>query len=69
LLAFFAGGHTNEHEVTKVHDGTRYTVGSFWDNADSVYRRTNFRKRKKLKKTRAEQKITYIEWENNKNWF
>ena len=35
MLALFAGGHTNEHEVTKVHDGTRYTVGSFWDNSDS----------------------------------
>ena len=67
LMAFFAGGHTDEHEVTKVHNGTRYTVGSFWDNADSIYTEEQILEREnKLKKTRAEQKITYVEWENNK---
>ena len=66
-IAFFAGGHTNEHEVTKVHGGTRYTVGSFWDNAESFYTEEQIREREeRLEKTRAEQKITFIEWENNK---
>jgi len=67
MLAFFAGGHTNEHEVTKVHNNTRFTVGSFWDNADSIYTEEQILDREnKLKKTRMEQEITYKEWEQYK---
>lgn len=67
MLAFFAGGHTNEHEVTKVHNNTRFTVGSFWDNADSIYTEDQIKEREeKLKKTRAQQEITYAEWEGYK---
>lgn len=67
MLAFFAGGHTDEHEVTKVHNNTRFTVGSFWDNADSKYTEEQVKEREeKLKKTRSEQKLQYEEWENYK---
>ena len=66
-LAVFAGGHTNEHEVTKVHGGTRYTIGSFWDRADAVYDEATIKEREeRLKKTRAEQDLTYKQWELEK---
>lgn len=65
-LAFFKGGHGNEHEVTTVKDGERYTVGSFWDNADAVYTQEQMDEwEKELKQTRAEQEETYKEWEEN----
>jgi Rps23 Pro-64 3,4-dihydroxylase Tpa1-like proline 4-hydroxylase len=67
MLAVFAGGYTNEHEVTKVHGGTRYTVGSFWDNADAVYTEEQIKEREeRLKKTRAEQDLTYQQWAKQK---
>jgi hypothetical protein len=66
-IAIFAGGYKNEHEVTKVHGGTRYTIGSFWDNADSVYTDEQVLEREnKLKKTRSEQDITYAKWQKEK---
>lgn len=67
MIAIFAGGYTNEHEVTKVHGGTRYTVGSFWDNADSIYTEEQIKEREeRLKKTRAEQDVTYEQWKREK---
>lgn len=67
MLVFFAGGHGNEHEVTKVHNGTRYTVGSFWDLAEISYTEEQIKEREeKLKKTRADQDITYKQWEEMK---
>ena len=67
-LAFFAGGHTNEHEVTKVHDGDRYTVGSFWDLSGISYTEEQIQEREnRLKKTRSEQEITYKQWEDMKS--
>jgi len=66
-IAIFAGGHTNEHEVTKVHGGTRYTIGSFWDTADSVYSEERLKERaERLKKTREEQDRTYEAWQKEK---
>jgi hypothetical protein len=66
-IAIFAGGHGNEHEVTKVHGATRYTIGSFWDNADSVYSEERIAERaEKLKKTREDQDRTYAEWQREK---
>ena len=66
-LAVFAGGYTNEHEVTKVHDGTRYTVGSFWDYAELSYSEEQIKEREeRLKKTRAEQDELYKHWELEK---
>jgi predicted 2-oxoglutarate/Fe(II)-dependent dioxygenase YbiX len=37
MLAVFDGGHENEHEVTKVTSGVRYTIGSFWDYEEAEY--------------------------------
>jgi Rps23 Pro-64 3,4-dihydroxylase Tpa1-like proline 4-hydroxylase len=66
-IAIFAGGYKNEHEVTKVHGGTRYTIGSFWDNLDSVYTDEQVAEREdRLKKTRAEQDVVYATWQKNK---
>ena len=66
-LAFFKGGYGNEHEVTTVKDGERYTVGSFWDNADEVYTPEQVAEwEKELKETRASQQETYKEWEEAK---
>lgn len=63
-LAFFAGGFGNEHEVTTVKSGERYTVGSFWDNADAVYTPEQVAKwEEELKQTRAEQAEVYKEWD------
>jgi Rps23 Pro-64 3,4-dihydroxylase Tpa1-like proline 4-hydroxylase len=62
-LAFFKGGFGNEHEVTTVKEAERYTVGSFWDNADAVYTPEQVAEwERELKQTRAEQEETYKEW-------
>lgn len=62
-LAFFKGGHGNEHEVTMVQKAERYTVGSFWDDADAVYTPEQIAEwETELKETRAEQEKTYEEW-------
>jgi Rps23 Pro-64 3,4-dihydroxylase Tpa1-like proline 4-hydroxylase len=37
MLATFAGGHHNEHEVRLVEESDRYTIGSFWDYAEAEY--------------------------------
>ena len=37
MLAAFAGGHHNIHEVQMITKGTRFTIGSFWDNAEVEY--------------------------------
>jgi Rps23 Pro-64 3,4-dihydroxylase Tpa1-like proline 4-hydroxylase len=67
MIAIFAGGYKNEHEVTKVHDGTRYTIGSFWDKFGIVYSQEQIKEREeKLKKTRAEQDKTYSDWAEEK---
>jgi Rps23 Pro-64 3,4-dihydroxylase Tpa1-like proline 4-hydroxylase len=63
-LAFFKGGHGNEHEVTMVKNAERYTVGSFWDRADAVYTPEQIAEWEvELKQTRAEQDETYKEWD------
>jgi hypothetical protein len=67
MIAIFKGGHGNEHEVTTVKSGERYTIGSFWDDADAVY--TDEQKaswESELKVTRAEQDIMYKKWAEDK---
>lgn len=67
MLAIFAGGHGNEHEVTKIKSGTRYTIGSFWDNADSVY--TDEQRKRwadELSEVRKIQEEEYKIWAENK---
>jgi hypothetical protein len=63
LIAIFAGGFGNEHEVTTVKDGTRYTIGSFWDDASIVY--TDEQRQRwadELAETRKEQDEQYKQW-------
>jgi hypothetical protein len=63
LGVFFAGGHTREHMVTTVRGGTRYTIGSFWDDARIVY--TDEQREAwdiELKKVREIQKVQFKEW-------
>lgn len=63
LLAIFAGGHTNEHMVTTIENGTRYTVGSFWDDARCIY--TDEQRKSwedELKQVRAQQEVLYKIW-------
>lgn len=67
LIAIFAGGHNNEHEVTTVKGNTRYTIGSFWDDASIEY--TEERKKEweeELAKVRAAQEQTYHYWAEDK---
>jgi hypothetical protein len=67
LIAIFAGGHNNEHEVTKVIGNTRYTIGSFWDDASCEY--TEERKKQweqELSAVRAGQEVTYKKWAEDK---
>lgn len=67
MLAIFKGGYGNEHEVTTVKSGQRYTIGSFWDDADAVY--TDEQRAAwdvELKATRAEQDAMYKKWEEDK---
>lgn len=69
LIAIFKGGHGNEHEVTKVKNGVRYTIGSFWDDADAVYSAEDQERWKvELAETRASQDEMYKKWaEDRKN--
>jgi len=63
MVAVFSGTFGNEHEVTMVKTGTRYTIGSFWDRADSVYTEEQREAwAKELKQTRAEQDEMYKQW-------
>lgn len=67
MLAVFAGGHTNEHAVTTVKNGERYTVGSFWDDASMVYTEEQRKKwEDELSSVRAEQDVLYKKWEADK---
>jgi hypothetical protein len=34
MIASFAGGFKNTHEVTLIEKGVRYTLGSFWDDRE-----------------------------------
>lgn len=67
LIAIFAGGFGNEHEVTMVKNTTRYTVGSFWDNAANVYTdEQRARWAAELAETRKEQDDQYKKWAEDK---
>ena len=67
MIAIFDGGFGNEHEVTTVKSGTRYTIGSFWDNADSVYTPEQEQSwADELKIVRADQEEMYKEWKSDK---
>ena len=64
MLATFHGGHKNLHEVTVILKGTRYTIGSFWDDRfESDYpQELRDKWAEELKETRAYQKTQQKEW-------
>jgi hypothetical protein len=67
LIAIFKGGHGNEHEVTQIKDGVRYTIGSFWDDARIEY--TDEQRQRwadELAQTRKEQDVQYDKWAEDK---
>lgn len=67
MLAAFAGGHHNEHEVQIIESGNRFTIGSFWDYAESEYsdeRRAEWEK--ELSEVRAQQAEQFKGWEENR---
>lgn len=66
MLATFMGGHENMHMVTTVEGAERYTVGSFWDRASSVY--TDEQRKaweEELSQVRAEQAELYVKWDED----
>lgn len=69
LLMVFHGGHKNLHKVHTITKGSRYTIGSFWD--DKQYEDYSEEKRSfwetQIKKDREAQKIEILEWEEIRN--
>jgi hypothetical protein len=66
LLAAFDGGHKNQHGVTLITSGTRYTIGQFWDYAESEYSQEKIDQwAEELKTTRAEQAVQLKGWEES----
>lgn len=66
LLAAFAGGFENIHEVTLITKGIRYTLGSFWDDRDeSDYPEEKREKwKEEMKAIREKQEIEKKEWQD-----
>lgn len=66
MLAAFAGGHKNMHEVTLITKGVRYTLGSFWDDREeSDYPEEVLAKwAEEMAKIRENQKIEKKEWQD-----
>lgn len=66
LLASFAGGFDNTHEVTMITSGVRYTLGSFWDNRspESYSQETIDAWDEEMKKIREEQEIIKAGWQD-----
>jgi Rps23 Pro-64 3,4-dihydroxylase Tpa1-like proline 4-hydroxylase len=63
MLSTFEGGHENEHEVQVVETKSRYTIGSFWDYAESVYSQEKLDKwKKEIDDLRAAQAVEQKEW-------
>jgi hypothetical protein len=64
LLATFAGGFHNMHEVTVVKKKVRYTLGSFWDDREESDYPQELRDQwaTELKEVRDKQKIEQKEW-------
>lgn len=64
LLASFAGGFENTHEVSLITKGTRYTLGSFWDDRDeSAYpKETIDAWAEEIKKVREDQEVLKSSW-------
>jgi hypothetical protein len=65
LLAAFAGGFENMHEVTLITKGVRYTLGSFWDDREESDYPEELREqwKEEMQKIRDMQKIEKEEWQ------
>lgn len=65
-LAAFAGGYENTHEVTMITKGTRYTLGSFWDDRDeSAYPKEVIESwAEEMKKIRKDQEVIKSGWQD-----
>jgi hypothetical protein len=65
MLAAFNGSHGNMHEVTLITKGTRYTLGSFWDDREESDYPQELRDawKKEMDEIRAAQKIEKEEWQ------
>jgi hypothetical protein len=63
MLAAFAGGHENEHEVQVVEDGNRFTIGSFWDYEESDYSQEKWDQwEEEIRLIREQQAVQQKEW-------
>lgn len=62
----FHGGHKNMHEVTLVTHGTRYTLGSFWDDREEDEYPQEIRDKwaTELAGVRQYQKEESVEWQD-----
>lgn len=64
MMITFPGGIKNVHEVKVVDSGTRYTIGSFWDNIDAEYsdeRKAEWEEERSRVKNQQEK--MYEEWD------
>ena len=66
MFAIFHGGHKNLHEVSVIKNGTRYTLGSFFDDRDELDYDQELRDEwaKELADVRALQKDQQKEWQD-----
>lgn len=65
MLAVFAGGHKNMHEVTLITKGIRHTLGSFWDDREESAYPEELRAqwKEEMQKIRDMQKVEKEEWQ------
>jgi hypothetical protein len=65
LLAAFAGGFENMHEVSIITKGVRYTLGSFWDDRKEEDYPEDLRAqwKEEMQKIRDAQKLEKEEWQ------
>jgi hypothetical protein len=66
MLAAFNGSHNNMHEVSLITKGTRYTIGSFWDDREESDYPEELRAawKKEMDEIRSAQKIEKEEWQD-----
>lgn len=66
MFVIFHGGHKNMHEVSVIKHGTRYTIGSFWDDREeSDYPEEVLAQwEEELQKVRSIQKEQQKDWED-----
>jgi hypothetical protein len=66
MLAVFAGGFKNMHEVTLITSGIRYTLGSFWDDRPESAYPEELREewKQQMKKIREDQEAEKAKWQD-----